>query len=274
MFLKTAALPAIVAAVLFFLFGTAPEPWKARIQALIIAFAFFATCFLLTGFPEWPPTGGVAALVYVAFWFALYPWVAPEAPGIRYVLRGIWVLVGSVLVLWPLHNQILENPIHLRNCVALMLLGWGMSSILIRSQQNSHPLTVLVVPMVSIAASSILFVFHGSVLLSQMLTALSVVAGAIAALSWIFPQRISSFGVYNFVAGFFGVCLVTAYMFLDSNPWTLAAMAVPYGVLLLKDLVTAKRASAFKEALIVLIVSVLPIAYLLYSEFKAAGPLY
>jgi hypothetical protein len=273
-FLKTAAAPAILVAVLFFLFGTAPEPWRARVQSLLLAFGFCIGCYLLTGFPPWPPTGGAASLVWVALWFALFPWVAPHGSGVRYILRGAWVFIGTAIAIWSLREPIMASQVSSRNVLALMCLTWAIWSILERTAKSSHILTPISMAMLSYTACSLLFVLKGSILMSNMVTTMAVITGGVAAISWIFPTRISLHALFPFLSGFLGVCLITAYIFLEIEVWSLVEMAIPFFVLLLKDLFKRHSSSAFAEAVVCLAIAMIPLGFILYRTFQTAGPLY
>lgn len=273
-FLKSAAMPAALVAVLFFLFGKAPEPWRARMQGFAIFLGFAIGCYMLTGFPPWPPTGGASSLVWVALWFAIFPWVVPQNSALRYGLRGVWVVVGVSISIWTLKDALLANRAHTQNVLALMLVGWATWSILERSVKSSHLLTPIALACLASTATSLLFVFKASALMSQMMTVFAVVTGGLAAIAWLFPSRISLHAVFPFLSGFFGVCLATGYVFLDINPWLLFAMAIPFAVLLFKDIARKRSGSALIEALISLVIAAIPLSWILYDVYKTAGPLY
>ncbi len=274
MFLKTAAAPAVAVTVFCFLFGSAPEPWRSRVQALLFAAGFAGACYLLNGFPPWPPTGGAPSLVYAAFWFALFSWVAPPGSVARYLLRGIWIVVGAVFAVWSLRMNILKSPLQSRNVLALLLLAWGMWSILERSQRGSHPVTALAAGMLSFVAASFLFLFNASLLMCQMMVCLAVMTGGMCVLAWLFPRRLSLHAIFPFIAGLFGVFLISGYIYLDINPWLLIEMAIPFFILLLKDLINQKSKSPLAEAVLTVLAGALPLGYILMNVYKTSGPLY
>lgn len=277
MFLKTAAAPAIAVAILIFLFGGAPEPWRARVQSLILALGFCAACYLLEGFPPWPPQGGAASLTFVALWFAFFNWVAPPGSLARYMLRGFWIVCGTAIACWSLAVQIINSPMQSRNVLALVCLSWGMWSSVERTSRQSgkaHAVTPVTVAMVSMTAASLLFVFKGSLLMSQMLTAMAVLTGALGALAWLVPSRLSVHAIYPLLAGMFGVFLICGFIFLEIDPWLLISMAIPFGVLLFKDLFRLQAASPFTDAFVTLMVSALPLSLILFHVFQTSGPLY
>jgi hypothetical protein len=274
LFLRTAAAPAFVVAVLFLLFGHAPEPWRARIQALIFAGGFWVGCYLLTGYPPFPPHGGAPSLVWVAVWFAGYSWVAPRGAAIRYLMRGIWVAGGVIIAIWSLRENILTSGLLSRNILAFVFLGWGMWSLLERSVKASHVLTPIALSVVSLTAASILFVLQGSILMSQMLTTLAVITGALAIIAWLWPARLSLHALFPFLGGLFGVFLVTGYIFLDANPYLVMSMAIPFLVLGFKNAFGFKASSAFADAATSIVIAAVPLGIILYKTFLASGPLY
>jgi hypothetical protein len=274
MFLKTAAAPAVVVTILFLLFGSAPEPWRSRTQSLILAAGFIMACYLLNGMPAWPPDGGAPSLIYVALWFALYPWVVPSSSGWRFGFRGVWIIVGAAIVLWNLRVSILNSELHCRNILALVCIGWGMWSSLERSIRISHALTPVVMGMVTFTCASVLYLFKSSLLMSQMLTSLAVISGGIAILAWLFPRRLSLHAVFPFLSGFMAVILITGYVFLDIDPWLLASLAIPFLALLVKDLFSWASTSALTDALVMLVLAAIPMSYILWKVSLTSGPLY
>jgi hypothetical protein len=274
MFLKTAAVPAVAVVILFFFFGLAPEPWRSRTQSLILAAGFILSCYLLNGMPAWPPEGGAPSLIYVALWFAVYPWIVPASTGWRFTLRGVWIVVGACIVLWTLRVSILNSPIYCRNILALIFVGWGMWSSLERSIRISHALTPVAMGMVTFTCASLIFLFKGSLLMSQMLTALAVIAGGIAVLAWWFPRRLSLHAVFPFLSGFMAVFLITGYIFLEIDPWLLVSLAIPFLALLVKDLFGWASTSALSDALVMLVLAAIPMSYILYNVSLTSGPLY
>lgn len=274
MFLKTAAAPAVVVALLFFFFGSQPEPWRSRTQSVILAAGFIFSAYLLSGRPAWPPPGGAASLIWVAIWFALYGWLVPAHSGVKTVYRGIWIIAGVAMVVWQLRVSLLNSEMHARNILALICVGWGMWGALERSIRISHALTPVAMGMVTFTAASLLFLFKSSLLMSQMMTAMAVICGALSLIAWFFPRRISLHAVFPFLSGFMGVCLVTAYVFLDINPWLLVSLAIPFLALLAKDLFGWASTSALTDALVMLVISAIPLAYILWKVSLTSGPLY
>ena len=273
MFLKTAAAPAVAVALLFFFFGKAPEPWRSRIQGIILAGGFILSACLLSGIPAWPPESGVASLIWVAIWFALYSWIPANAIA-RYLFRGTWIIVGIAMVVWQLRVEILNSQMQCRNILALVCVGWGMWSALERSVRLSHALTPIAMGMVTFTAASILFLFKGSLLMSQMLTSLAVITGGLAVLAWLFPKRVSLHSVFPFLSGFMAIFLVTGYVFLEIDPWLLVSLAIPFLGLLAKDLFSWASKSALTDAFVMLIIAAIPMGYVLYKVSLTSGPLY
>jgi len=273
MFLKTAAAPAVAVALLFFFFGKAPEPWRSRIQGIILAGGFILSACLLSGIPAWPPESGVASLIWVAIWFALYSWIPANAIA-RYLFRGTWIIVGIAMVVWQLRVEILNSQMQCRNILALVCVGWGMWSALERSVRLSHALTPIAMGMVTFTAASILFLFKGSLLMSQMLTSLAVITGGLAVLAWLFPKRVSLHSVFPFLSGFMAIFLVTGYVFLEIDPWLLVSLAIPFLALLAKDLFSWASKSALTDAFVMLIIAAIPMGYVLYKVSLTSGPLY
>lgn len=274
MFLKTAITPAIAVALLILLFGSAPEPWRSRVQGLIVAAGFVFVAFLLSGAPSWPPPGGAGSLVWVAIWFGLFSWMSPPSSHVKTLYRGMWVIVGVIMVLWKLHHAILNSPIQSRNVLALICVGWGMWSSTERGLRVSKPLTVVSMGMITFTAASVLFLFESSLLLSQLMTSLAVICGGLAVIAWFFSKRLSLHAILPFLSGFMGVVLVTAYIFLDVNPWLLASLAIPFVALLLKDLFDLSSKSELTDALVTIAIAALPLSYILWRVSLTAGPLY
>lgn len=274
MFLKTAMAPAVVVGLLMLLFGSAPEPWRSRMQGLIVAAGFVASSYLLSGPPTWPPEGGAASLAWVAIWFGLFSWVAAPGTRAKTLFRGTWIIVGVILVVYKLQHAILNSPVQSRNVLALVCAGWGMWSALERGLRYSKPLTVVSMGMVTFTAASVLFLLESSLLMSQLMTSLAVLAGGLAVMAWLFSKRLSLHAVLPFLSGFIGVVMVTGYVFLDINPWLMLSLAIPCAALFLKDLFKLTSTSALTDAIVTIVLAALPLGYILWKVSLTSGPLY
>lgn len=274
LFIKSALAPALLGAFLVFLFGSAPEPWRARIQALIFAGVFACGFYVLSGVPPFPPQGGVPSLMWLGFWFAVYAWCMPRSTGVRYLVRAVWLLVALAISLWPLHREIFRYPMELRNLAAIALLALALWSVLERTAHRIHPISWAGLSAVSMTAASFLFLFRGSALLSQLTTNLAVFAALLALGAFVCPRRLSVHGVIPFLGGFFGVFLLVGLFYVEIRPWELVAMALPFLVLLICDLLPKISRSALVEAGVLAMVSGAPLAFLLWHIYKSTGPLY
>lgn len=272
-FLKSAVAPAAVATVLFILTGFLKDPLRARLQGLIFALAFVAGSYIIIGRLSFPPTDSAEALSIGALLLVGFVMWSPRALGPRYLVRGLFVLALGLILLWPLRQQ-LSNPVYHRNLAAFFCLALGIWSIVERASGKVRPTTLILLPLITASALSLMMLFAASASMSQIVTVLCALFGGLLLFSWLMPTRVGVGGFLPFLSVFVIGMMVVAHFYLDINPWTLIYLCLPFFVLWFREWFGFVPQQTLAEAAVFGLISALPLAYLVYNAGVKAGPLY
>ncbi|NJL24149.1 MAG: acyl-CoA synthetase [Calothrix sp. SM1_5_4] len=198
--------------------------------------------------------------------------LAPHGHVSRYVVRALVVFALGALILWPI-RQGLNNPVAYRNLIAFFCLGLGVWSILERSSQQEVRVPALIaVPLVAAAGLSLLFLFKGSASLSQLVTVLCALLGAMLLFSLIFPAKLSPAPIVPLVSVFIVLFMAVGHFYLDINPWHMIYLAFPFLVLWVRRSIPVPRQALIEAAGLALLAAA-PLAYFLWTQYKISGPL-
>lgn len=272
-FLVSAVAPAFVAAVVVFILGYLKEPWKARVQGLVLALAFSAGAYLLIGRLHVPPTDAGEAFSFAALLLAVFILVRPQPLGHRYLVRAIFVLALGAIILYPLRQTILA-PIYYRNLVAFFCLALGIWSIVEKTVPKVMPTTLILLPLIAATGLSFLMLFAASASYSQMVSVVCALFGAMLVLALLQPQRLSLNALVPFLSVFVVMLMVAGHFYLEINPWHMIYLCLPYLILWIRDWLGFVPKKTVPEAIILGTVSAAPLAYFVYNIGVNAGPLY
>jgi hypothetical protein len=271
-FLLSAVFPAGAALILCLFVGGLRQPWRDKLQALILGGAFMGGAFLLLHRLNFPPSDVSESFSYIALLMAIFVFVAPKEFSARYGLRALFVLLFGGLLLWHIRMS-LGGVAHLRNMLAFYCLALGVWSITERGSSQAAPLTILTLALIAATATSLLLLFSASASFSQLVSILCAILGAMIVGTWVCPQRISMAAVLPFASVFVVLFMAFGHFYLDVNPWHMVYLCLPFAVLWARPWLPIPKKPLFEAALLGL-VSGLPLAYFVWTAFKAAGPLY
>lgn len=261
---KSTILPAVVATMAFFVIGFLKEPWRARLQALVLAAAFSVGAYVLIQRLQFPPTDAGESFTWAAILLSLFVFVRPQPIGSRYLVRALFVLALGAVILWPL-RQTLFSPIYYRNLVAFFCLGLGIWSIVEKAVGKVRPSTLILLPMIAATALSLLMLFAASASYSQIVGVACALFGGAFAISLFFPQRISQNGFVPFLSVFVVMLMMAGHFYLDINPWHMVYLCLPYLVLWLREWFGFVPQKTVPEAIVFGAVSAAPLAYFIYG---------
>lgn len=272
-FLKSAVLPAVLAVIAVFVTGGLPERLRARVHAAVIALSFFLGTFLLIGRMQLPPTDAIESLAVVALLLIAFVAVFPGVGAAPYWLRAVSVVLIGGVVLWHLRSS-LNSEMHLRNMLAFFCLGLGVWSIVERSSSNLQPLTLLALPLISATGLSMLKLFSASASMSQQVSVLCTILGALSVVALVFPGRLSKASLVPFVSVMLVAMMAAGHFYLEINPWRLIILCSPFLVIWVRGYLSFVPKNPLAEAAILGALSAAPVAYIVWVAFKSAGPLY
>jgi hypothetical protein len=272
-FVRSALLPAFVAALAILGFGFLKEPWKARGQAVILALAFAFGAYLLIGRLNVPPTDAGESFSLAALALAVFVFVRPHHIGHRYLLRGLFVLILGGIVLYPL-RQTLFTPVHYRNLLAFFCLALGVWSIVEKASLKVRPVTLILLPLIAATALSLIMLFKASASFSQLVTCACALFGASLVIALLRPKALSLVAIVPFLSVFVILMMIAGHFYLDINPWHMIFLCLPYFVLWIRDWFGFVPQKTVSEALVFGLVSGAPLAYFIYDVGIHAGPLY
>jgi hypothetical protein len=272
-FIKSAASPAVVVAVLYLGIGFLPDSLRARLQSLVFALGFSAGAYILVGRLNFPPSDVNEAFSWAALALVIFVVISPRPVGSRYMVRVLFTAALGALALWPIHES-LHGYVHMRNLFAFFFLGLGTWSILEKSSQTVQTLTLLVLPMISATALSLLLMFKGSASLSQLVSVLCSLLGGLCAVAIVAPKRVSMASVLPFVSVFVVLFMASGHFYLDINPWYMIFLCVPFFVLWIRRGIPFVPHTPVGEAVTLGILSAAPLGYFIWTVYKASGPLY
>lgn len=272
-FIKSAALPGLIVAVLFFIVGGRKDPFRARLQALVWALSFCLGAYVLIGRIGFPPYDVNEGFSWCALALAVFVLVSPQAVGSRYLVRALFVLALGFLTLWPIHST-LTAGFHLRNLLAFFCLGLGVWSIMERAAHTVQPLTYIALPLISATALSLLMMFKGSASFAQILSVVCTLLGAVLVLAWWSPRRVSVTGMIPFVSVFIITFMAAGHFYLDINPWFMIYLSVPFFVLWVRRVIPFLPRHPLAEVTVMGLIAGIPVGYFIWTIYQAAGPLY
>lgn len=270
---KSAALPALVVTILYFLIGGMKEPVRTRLQGLVFAFGYFVGAFLLLDRVGFPPRDVSETFGWAALVIGLFILWNPQPLGTRYLVRALVVLALFAIVLWPLKDQI-AKPMYHRNLVAFFCLALGTWSIIERTAGAVRISTLILLPLISAISLTWLMLSSSGASLAQMVTLLCSALGGLFVLACLFPNRIGRSAIVPFLSSFVAMMMVAGHFYYDINPWHLIYLCLPFLVLWLRSWLTFVPSHPIAEALILGGLSALPLAYFVYNTGVKTGPLF
>ncbi|HMN69109.1 MAG TPA: hypothetical protein PKC28_11265 [Bdellovibrionales bacterium] len=272
-FLRSALLPSVVMAVALLVIGFLKEPFKTRLQGLVLALTFVAGAYLLLGRLNFPPADVSETFSYSALVLAFFLLVSPKPLGPKYLVRGMFVLILGALLLWPIRASVV-SPAHHRNLVAFFCLGLGLWSILERSSGRVRPSTLVLLPLIAATGVSLLLLFSASASFSQLVTVLCGMLGALFVLFFVTPKRVSVPAVLPFLSIFVVLFMAAGHFYLDRNPWHMIYLCFPYLILWIREWLSFIPSKPVVEELLLGGIAAAPVAYFVYTAYQSAGPLY
>ncbi len=272
-FIQSALVPAFVSTVLLFLLGGMKDPWRARLQGLVLSAAFVYGGYVLIGRMHVPPSDVNEGLMAGGLVLGLFALWNPKPLGPRYVVRGLFVLAVGVLVFWPLRETLAKAMYH-RNLVAYFCLGLGIWSITERCAGKVRPVSLALLPLISATAVSFMLLFHASASLANLVSVLCALIGGIAVLAFLFPARLGWGAIFPFISLLIVSFMAAGHFYLDVNPWHMMIFCIPFLVLWVRDWLTFIPTKTVPEAVSLGLLSAAPLIYFLYGIYKTAGPLY
>lgn len=273
-FIRSAALPGLAVALAVFFLGGLRDPWRTRLQALVIAAGFFAGSYLLLGRANLPPRDVGETISWAGLVLALFVLWNPKPLGPRYVVRGLVVLAIFAVLFWPLRDSI-SHPSNHRNLVAFFCLCLGVWSILERSSGSVRPSTLILLPLIAASALSVFILFSASASLSQLVTILCAILGGVFLIACFWPGRIGKSALLPFLSSFIVLMMAAAHFYLSGvNPWHLIYLCLPFLLIWIRSWLTFIPETVVAEALILGLLAAGPLGYFLYQRSLEAGPLY
>lgn len=271
--IRSAVVPGFIATILILVCGFLKDPWRARLQALVIAVAFGAGAFTLIGRLNFPPGDVNEAFTWAALLLALFVFWSPKPLGARYLVRGLFVLALGALVLWPLHQTIL-SPVNQRNLLAFFCLALGVWSIVENGSGRVKPTTLVLLPLIAAVALSLLLLFKSSASMSQMVTVMCAILGGLGLLALFAPGRVGWKGLLPYLSVFLILFMVAGHFYLDINPWHMVLLCLPFFVMWIREWLGFVPSHPVIEPLVLGAVSAAPLAYFLHLTAQTSGPLY
>ncbi|MBX3022745.1 MAG: hypothetical protein KF799_13815 [Bdellovibrionales bacterium] len=267
--LKSIVLPAALATVALFLVGGLKDPLRSRLQALILALGYVLGAYLLLNRFEFPPILPADSMYLAALLLALFVVIAPKDVRSRYGIRAVFVLLTGGVLLWHLRATLNTTP-NMRNMLAFFCLGLGVWSILERSARQVSLPSLIAVPMVACAATAALLMFTGSSSFSQMAGVLCGQLGAALVVAGVKPARMSSTAVLPFLSIFVILFMLIGHFYQDVNPWWFIYLCWPFAVLWIRTWLPLPK-NPYAEAIVLVILSALPVGYFLSTVVKQTG---
>lgn len=272
-FVTSALIPAVVCTVLLFLIGGMKDPWRGRLQGIVLALAFMYGGYALIHRLGFPPADVNEGLMWGGLILGLFAIWNPKPLGPRYLVRAMFVLLVAACVFYPMRETLLK-PMYYRNLVAFFCLGLGLWSITERSSGAVRPVTLMLLPLIAATGTSLMLLFHASAVLANQTTVLCALIGGMAVLAFLFPNRLALGGIFPFISLLIVAFIAVGHFYLDVNPWHMMIMCIPFLVLWVREWLKFVPEHPIAEPVILSLISAAPLAYFLYGVFKEAGPLY
>lgn len=273
-FLKSAALPGVVTAILIVISGwISAARVRDGLQSAAFAAGFVLGSYLLLERLSLPPHDFNESLSLAAVLLATFVWVAPLKMGSRYLVRALFVAIVGALLLWHLRES-MGGMVQKRNALAFFFLGLGLWSIVEKAGSQVNRPALVALPLVSAVSLSLMLLFKGSASLSQQATTLCALLGGLGVVSLIWPKRISANALSPFLSVFVVAFMVGGHFYLDINPWHMVFLAFPYLVLWVRGALGFIPKAPLQEAIVLTVLGGAPMAYFLYDVYKSSGPLY
>jgi hypothetical protein len=272
-FLRSAVLPAVLTTVGLIISGRLNEPMKARIQALILGLGFCLGNYLLLDRMHIPPTDVSEAFSLAALILVGYIMIRPGGAVVRYGVRVVMVALIGAAVLYHL-GRTLQDPIHQRNALAFFFLGVGVWSILERKSYNVSVLSLIVMPLISATAVSLLILFASSASMAQIVSIICTILGGAALIAVVKPQLLSKHAFIPFLSVFLIAFMVVGHFYQDINPWHMVFICWPIAVLWVRNFMKFIPHKPLIETLVLAAISIAPVGYFLWTIYQKAGPLY
>lgn len=271
-FLRSAVLPATLVGIGLLALGGQREPLRTRLQALVIGLGFCLGNYLLIDRMHVPPGDVTESFFSAALILVIFTLVGPKPVGARYLVRSLFVIAVGFVVLFHIGAS-LQNAVHQRNLLAFFFLGLGLWSILERKAATLSSLALIAMPLVSATGVSVLILLRASASMSQMVSIICTILGAAGVLALVKPTLLSKNALIPFLSVFIVAFMASGHFYQDINPWHMVYLCWPFLLLWIRDWMPLPK-SALGETIPLVILSVLPIAYFLWTVFQSAGPLY
>jgi hypothetical protein len=269
--LKSAALPAVLAAVALFVLNAKPAQ-REKITAAILSLAYIVGAYLLIGRFGFPPSDVSESLSYVAIGITLFVWLAPKDVNSRYGVRALFTLAFGAILLWHIRASLMST-VNLRNMLAFFCLALGVWSITERAATKVTVSTLILLPLLSATGTSLILLFSASAAFSNLVTILCALLGALLLLSLIKPDRVSANALIPYLSVFVIAFMVAGHFYLDVNPWHMVFLCVPFLVLWIRGWLPVPK-HWLAEGLVLGALSAAPLGYFVWTVFKTSGPLF
>jgi hypothetical protein len=224
---------------LFYVGGNA-DTTKARLQAVLIAFAFGLGSFFTLRRLDFPPRDFSEALTFCALVAATFVLLAPKELRRRYAMRGLFTLVIMFLLLWQIQSSLVTH-MQLRNLFAFFCLSLGAWSIIERVGREVQLPSLVLLPLVTLVGVIELFVMAKSKGSAQIALVYAGVLLAMLIVALVRPQRLAHEAVAPFVSVFLVSFMVAGHFYLDINPWNLIFVCSPLALLWARPMLPLPR---------------------------------
>ncbi len=230
-FIKGSVIPGFVAGLLLLGISCLPLLLRRWMISLCLPLGFAVGAVNISGLPPFPPAGANQALFYIALACMVWPWI--ERLGMKTFLRVLAVAGTTLLVLKPLFLSGLDFSSGLLILGSMTLLGFAVWNLIEKDTQSSIFLILPLTIVLQGTALSILFLAHGSALLSQWAGTFCAVVSAVMILGfWSTRFRLNESYV-TFSALILFSFILNALYFMEVSQVSLLLVIAPLGSLFL-----------------------------------------
>lgn len=276
--LRGSVAPATLVGAILFFAGFLPGLLSSPLRRLSFPVGFSLGFYFLNSIPAWPPTGSTSALFYVSL--LCFLWTYLEAIGSRYYLYLRWLLSAVVvfMVLKPLLmsdrlpgdipyvSGPVELALHILMLVFFLQFLWWLYT---RGQVGMSRAPLAYVPLLSMTGLSLVMLFSGSGLLSQLAGTYCAVHAAALLLSLLSPRFNNPFDHQAFsVVMVFSFSLVS-YYFLEAPFLAVALCVSPFLLLRYWNFLPLKPQFQLGQLIYLTVLSALPLFWAVFPLYKA-----
>ena len=230
-FIKGSVIPGLISGILLLGISFLPLVFRRWMISLCLPLGFAVGAVNISGFPPFPPAGANQSLFYIALACFVWPWI--ERLGMKTFLRILAVAATTLLVLKPLFLSGLDFSNGLFVLGSMTVLGFAIWNLIEKDTQSSIfsilPLTLVLQG----TALSILFLAHGSALLSQWTGTFCAVVSAVMVLGFWSTRFRMNESYVTFSALVLFSFLLNALYFMDISHVSLLLVIAPLGSLFL-----------------------------------------